>query len=50
MNATEQVSMVLSALADVLGPVSALGAGAWLVSSLVLAYLLVWSWRRLIGR
>jgi hypothetical protein len=50
MSTREQVAGVLTALSDVLGPVSAWSAALWLASSIVLACLLVLGWQRLARR
>jgi hypothetical protein len=48
MSAVEQVTVVLRALADVLGPVNPWLAALWLASTIVLAGLLVYGWQRLL--
>jgi len=48
MGAGEQVVSVLTALSDVLGPVSPLLAVLWLASTIMLACLLVYGWERLL--
>jgi hypothetical protein len=50
MSAWEQVAIVATALMDVLGPVHPLLAALWLVSTIVLAGLLVYGWLRLVRR
>ena len=48
MSAAEQVTSVLTALSDVLGPVNLLLAVLWLASTITLACLLVYGWERLL--
>ena len=48
MSLGEQVVIVLTALCDVLGPVSPWLAALWLASTIVLACLLVYGWQRLL--
>jgi hypothetical protein len=46
---TEQTAIVLTALASVLGGVNPWLAALWLISTIVLACLLVYGWRRLVS-
>jgi hypothetical protein len=48
MSAGEGVSILLRALADVLGPVNPWLAAVWLAFTIVLACLLVFAWQRLL--
>jgi hypothetical protein len=48
MSPGEQVAIVLTALRDVLGPVNPWLAALWLASTIVLAWLLVYGWQRLL--
>ena len=50
MSAGEQVTIVLSALRDTLGPLNPWLAALWLAATIVLACLLVISWQRLLQR
>jgi hypothetical protein len=50
MSAGEQVALVLTALRDVLGPVSPWLAALWLATTIVLAVVLVYGWQRLVRR
>jgi hypothetical protein len=45
---TEQTAIVLTALASVLGGVNPWLAALWLISTIGLACLLVYGWRRLV--
>jgi hypothetical protein len=50
MSASEQVTLVLTALRDVLGPVNPWLAAVWLATTIVLAVVLVYGWQRLVRR
>jgi hypothetical protein len=50
MSTGEQAAIVLTALREVLGPVNPWLAALWLASTIVLAFLLVVSWQRLLRR
>jgi hypothetical protein len=50
MSTSEQVALVLTALRDVLGPVSPWLAALWLATTIVLAVGLVYGWQRLVQR
>jgi len=50
MSTREQVAILLTALSDTLGSVSPVLAALWLVSTMVLAGLLVVAWQRLLRR
>jgi len=48
MGVTEHAGIILTALASVLGSVNPWFAALWLVSTIVLACLLVYGWQRLL--
>jgi hypothetical protein len=48
MGLTEQTATVLTALASVLGSVNPWLAALWLISTIVLASLLVYGWQRVL--
>jgi hypothetical protein len=50
MSAGEQLSIVMTALSSVLGPLNPWLAALWLASTIVLACLLVLGWERLLRR